>query len=351
MKHSSSILLCAVLACGLTLPARAACEADGKAEFICGLKSPEDLAHVPGSEWVIVSGMADAQSHKGQLYAVNPRDKSFKTIYPVEGSKTRPDKKTYGACPGPLANGEFGAHGIDVKRGASGVHTLYAVNHAGRESFEVFELDARGAEPVLTWIGCVIYPEKTSGNGIVGLPDGGIATTNFKDPADTNAFQKMTAGEITGNVLEWHPGKGWTPIPDSAMSGPNGIVVTNDGKSLYVAGWPGKNVTRFERGAASPKRETIATGILSDNLRWMRDGSILVGGQDGNMPGVFQCQPPKCHIGSAAVKIDPRTQKATRIAAYAGSAGFEGATTSLEVGKEIWMGSFRGERILRLPIE
>jgi hypothetical protein len=351
MKHSFSILLCAALACGLTLPARAACEADGKAKFICGLKSPEDLAHVPGSEWIIVSGMADAQSHRGQLYAVSPRDQSFKTIYPLEGSKTRHDRKTYGACPGPLPNGEFGAHGIDVKRGASGVHTLYAVNHAGRESFEVFELDARGAEPVLTWIGCVIYPEKTSGNGIVGLPDGGIATTNFKDPADTNAFQKMTAGEITGNVLEWHPGKGWTTIPDSAMSGANGIVVTGDGKSLYVAGWPGKNVTRFERGAASPKRETIATGILSDNLRWMADGSILVGGQDGNMPGVFQCRPPECRIGSAAVKIDPRTRKATRIATYAGSAGFEGATTSLEVGKEIWMGSFRGERILRLPVE
>ena len=90
--------------------------------------------------------------------------------------------------------------------------------------------------------------------------------------------------------------------------------------------------------------------ILWDNLRWRRAGSILVGGQDGNMPGVFQCQPPKCHIGSAAVKIDPRTQKVTRIATYAGSAGFEGATTSLEVGKEIWMGSFRGERILRLPL-
>jgi hypothetical protein len=349
-RHRVSILsFCAL---GLSaMPAQAACEADGKAEFICGLKSPEDLAHVPASNWVIVSGMADAQSHRGQLYAVNSRDKSFKSIYPLASSQPKPDKKAYAACPGPLANGEFGAHGIDVKAGTNGIHTLYAVNHAGRESFEVFELNATGREPVLTWIGCVIYPAGTSGNGIVALPDGGIATTNFKDPADTNAFQKMTAGEITGNVLEWHADTGWTTIPDSAMSGANGIVVTPDGKSLYVAGWPGKNVTRFERGAASPKRETIATGILTDNLRWMADGSILAGGQDGNMPGVFQCQPPKCRIGSAAVKIDPRTQKATRIATYAGSEGFEGATTSLEVGKEIWMGSFRGERILRLPAQ
>lgn len=350
-RHCISILSFCALASGAALPAQAACEADGKAQFICGLKSPEDLAHVPGSDWVIVSGMADAKSHRGQLYAVNSRDKSIKSLYPLASSEPKHDRRLYTACPGPLPNGELGAHGIDVKAGNNRIHTLYAVNHAGRESFEVFELDASGPAPVLTWIGCVIYPAGTSGNGIVALPDGGIATTNFKDPADTNAFQKMTAGEITGNVLEWHRDKGWTPIPDSAMSGANGIVVTPDGKSLYVAGWPGKNVTRFERGAASPKRETIATGILTDNLRWMADGSMLAGGQDGNMPGVFQCQPPKCRIGSAAVKIDPRTQKATRIATYAGSEGFEGATTSLEVGKEIWMGSFRGERILRLPAQ
>jgi len=352
MQHIHFVSILAFVAVGATLPARAACEADGKAEFICGMKSPEDLAHVPGSDWIIVSGMADAQSHRGQLYAVNTRDKSFQSIYPLASSEPKHDRRLYTACPGPLRNGEFGAHGIDVKLGRNGIHTLYAVNHAGRESFEVFELNATGGRPpVLTWIGCVIYPAGTSGNGIVALPDGGIATTNFKDPADTNAFQKMTAGEITGNVLEWHPHKGWTTIPESAMSGANGIVVTPDGKSLYVAGWPGKNVTRFERGAASPKRETIATGILTDNLRWMADGSILAGGQDGNMPGVFQCRPPECRIGSAAVKIDPRTQKATRIATYAGSEGFEGATTSLEVGKEIWMGSFRGERILRLPAQ
>jgi hypothetical protein len=351
-RHFLSILSFCVLASGATLPAWAAeCEADGKARFICGLKSPEDLAHVPGSEWILVSGMADAQSHRGQLYAVNARSKSFKSIYPLASSQPKHDRKTYAACPGPLPNGEFGAHGIDIRRGTNGIHTLYAVNHAGRESFEVFELNATGAEPVLTWIGCVVYPAGTSGNGIVALPDGGIATTNFKDPADANAFQKMTAGEITGNVLEWHADKGWTTIPDSAMSGANGIVVTPDGKSLYVAGWPGKNVTRFERGAASPKRETIATGILTDNLRWMADGSILAGGQDGDMPGVFQCRPPECRIGSAAVKIDPRTRKTTRIASYPGSAGFEGSTTSLEVGQEIWMGSFRGERILRLPVK
>jgi DNA-binding beta-propeller fold protein YncE len=158
----------------------------------------------------------------------------------------------------------------------------------------------------------------------------------------------MAAREITGNVLEWHADKGWTILPDSAMSGANGIAVSPDGKLLYVAGWPTKNVVIFERGARVSRKQEISTGILTDNLRWMADGSILAAGQDADMPAVFACAPPKCRVASAAVKIDPRTLKTARVVGYAGSSGYEGATTAIEVGDEIWMGSFRGERIARL---
>jgi hypothetical protein len=339
--------LCAMPA--TTLWAADACAPEGNAQFICGLKNPEDLVRVPQSNWVIASGMADAATPSGALYAIDIRNRSVKTLYPSASSRPRHDRKTYGACPGPLEGGQFGPHGIDIRQKGKGPHTLYVVNHVGRESIEVFELDVNGSAPAVTWIGCVVYPPKASGNGVAALPDGGFATTNFRDPGDTNAFQRMGAGEITGSVLEWHADKGWSTIADSAMSGPNGIVATPDGKSLYVAGWPAKNVTRFERGAAAPKKEVISTGILTDNLRWMADGSILAGGQDASMPAIFQCQAPKCRVGSAAVKIDPRARTSVRIAAYPGSAAFEGSTTALPVGDEIWLGSFRGERIARLP--
>jgi hypothetical protein len=229
------------------------------------------------------------------------------------------------------------------------VHTLYAVNHAARESIEVFELNASGKSPSVTWVGCVVFPAGTSGNGVVGLADGGFITTNFKDPGDADAFKKMSAGQITGNVLEWHPASGWAPLPDSAMSGANGLALSSDGKWLYVAGWPGKNVTRYERtGAQWTKRDAIPTGILTDNLRWMADGALLAGGQDANMPAVFECRPP-CRVGSAAVKIDPRTLQTKRVVSYAGNASFEGATTVIDVGNEFWVGSYRGERIARIP--
>jgi hypothetical protein len=330
-----------------TSPASAACDPVDGAEFICGMGSPEDLIHVPATSWIIVSGMAEGSSH---LYAIDSRTKTPTSLYPVAGARIQQDKKTYGACPGPLPERTFGAHGIDIRPKGGGKHALYAVNHAGRESIEVFELDATGAAPSVTWVGCAVLPAGASGNGVVGLPDGGFITTNFKDPTDKDAFQKMSAMQITGNVYEWHPGSGWKALPDSAMSGANGLALSNDGKWLYVAGWPGKNVTRFERtGETWTKRDSTATGILTDNLRWMADGSLLASGQDANMPAVFQCRAPECYVASAAVKIDPKTMKTQRVMSYKGNDSFQGSTTAIDVGNEYWVGSFRGDSVARIP--
>jgi hypothetical protein len=347
MLSRSYVLASLVCALGFeSLPAHAACDPADGAEFICGLASPEDLIRVPGTSWVIVSGMAEGKSH---LYAIDSRTRAPLGLYPTETVHEKQDKKTYASCPGPLPKGTFGAHGIDVRPTSAGHSMLYAVNHAGRESIEVFDLDVSRAMPVVTWVGCAVFPASASGNGVVGLPDGGFITTNFRDPSDKDAFKKMSAGEITGNVLEWHPASGWTPLPDSAMSGANGIALSTDGKWLYVAGWPGKNVTRFERtGKTWTKRDAIPTGILTDNLRWMEDGSLIAAGQDANMPGVFECRPPACRVGSGAVKIDTHTLQTKRLVTYAGNESFEGATTVIEVGNEYWMGSYRGERIARL---
>lgn len=325
------------------------CAADGSTKFICGLAAPEDLIPVPDTNWVMVAGMAEGGKH-GQLYAIDSKTLAVKTIYPVANPRTKFDQETYGRCPGPLPADTFGAHGIDVRAKGEGISTLYAVNHSGRESIEIFEVDSNGAQPSLTWVGCVMLPAKASGNGVVGLPEGGFITTNFKDPADAKAFEKMSAMQVTGEVLEWHPEKGWTVLPDSAMSGANGLALSKDGQTLYVAGWPGKNVTRYVRsGSTWTRKESIGTGILTDNLRWMKDGSLLAGGQDANMPAVFQCRAPACRVKSAAIRIDLETGKASRLVEYGGNDGFEGGTTALEVGDEVWFGSFKGTRIARLP--
>ena len=150
----------------------------GTVRFICDQNGPEDLAVVPGSPWVLASGM----TANGAIRLVNIRDKATTVLFPSATARERPDTKTYSSCPGPIDPEEkdkFRAHGLYLRPGRNAVHTLYMVHHGNRESIEIFEFDARPTAPVLTWIGCVIAPEPIGLNSVVGLPDGGFVTTNF----------------------------------------------------------------------------------------------------------------------------------------------------------------------------
>ena len=146
------------LAVALALPLGAAgqrgavagCDPLGDVRFICNQVAPEDLALVPGGQWLISSGMAA----NGAIRLINLRDKTTTAIFPTATPKERWDKKTYAACPGPIDPAEqaaFRAHGLYLRDGGNRPHTLFVVHHGNRESIEVFELDARAKPPALTW--------------------------------------------------------------------------------------------------------------------------------------------------------------------------------------------------------
>ena len=42
----------------LTAQTAASCAPAGNIQFVCGQEAPEDLLHLPGSDWVIASSMA-----------------------------------------------------------------------------------------------------------------------------------------------------------------------------------------------------------------------------------------------------------------------------------------------------
>ena len=193
------------------------CEPVGEIQFICDMVSPEDLAVIPGSEWVIASGAREG----GRLHLISVLDKTATVLFPTSPPGERFDAATYPSCPGPLDLAEPDAsrhHGLYLKPGENDVHTLYDVHHGSRESVEVFEVNAENTPPTLTWIGCAPAPEGQAFNSVVGLPDGGIAATS-------------------GGVWEWYTDTGWRLLPDSEDTAPNGLEVSSDGQWLYIAGW------------------------------------------------------------------------------------------------------------------
>ena len=325
---------------GGSVEAKAAgCEAIGNVRFICDQLGPEDLAAVPGSDWVLSSGMAA----NGAIRLINLRDKSTTVLFPSATSRERPNKKTYESCPGPIGSegDKFRAHGLYLRPGQNAVHTLYVVHHGGRESIEVFELDARPKAPVLTWIGCAVAPDPIGLNSVVGLSDGGFITTNFLPRGtDAAARERMMAGEINGEVWEWHTNTGWKIVPGSESAGPNGLEISKDGKWLYIGGWGSQSFIRLSRGQTPIKKDSVSVGFRLDNLRWAPDGALLAAGQGGTAPSQT----------SDVVKVNPATLKFQELIHHPNIEGFGVSTVAIQVAKELWLGSVRGDRIAIFPL-
>ena len=342
MKHL--MLLAVSLGVGFlpvtTVQNQGRCDALGNVQFLCGFVGPEDLVAVPGGQWVIASGDAAP----GAITLISVKEKTTSPLYPSASLRQRLDAKTYDSCPGPpdtADKAKFLTHGLAIRPGNNGVHTLYAVHHGGRESIEVFEVDARAKTPSVTWVGCAVAPDPIGLNSVVGLPEGGFIATNFLPRGgDANARTKMMAGENNGELWEWHTGKGWNKVPGSDAAGANGVEISKDGKTLYVASWGSQSFFRLSRGQTPPKRDVIPLGFRVDNIRWAPDGSIFAGGQGGMAPG-----PQTTNI----VKVDPKTLKVQEVIRHPNSPEFGSGTVAVQIGKEIWVGSFRGDRIAIFP--
>src|SRR5215813_14761498 len=328
------------LLAGLVTQAPAPCSRAGNVQFICGQEAPEDLVVMPGSVWVFASDFGG----NGGIRLINTRDLTTTMAYPAPTAKDKLDAKTYDSCPGvpdAAQKAKFRTHGLALRGGKNSTHTLYAVHHGNRESVEVFEVDARGKTPLLTWIGCAVAPEPIGLNEVVPLPEGGFAATNFLARSGPGADRtKMMAGEKNGEIWEWHTGKGWKIIPGSEAAGANGLEVSKDGKWLYVAAWGSQSFYRLSLGQTPPKRDDIPLGFRVDNIRWAADGSLLATGQGGATP---QAQTTN------VVKVNPNTLKVQELILQPNSPAFGAGTVAVEVGKELWVGSFRGDRIARFP--
>ena len=123
--------------------------------------------------------------------------------------------------------------------------------------------------------------------------------------------------------------------PGSEAAGANGVELSDDGKTLYVAAWGSQSFFRLSRGTTPPTRDEIPLGFRVDNIHWARDGSLFAVGQAGQ--------------SWKAVKIDPRTLAVRDVVTQPDTPEFGAGTALVEVGDKLWVGSFRGNRIAIVP--
>ena len=321
--------------------------------YVTGVINVEDMVRVPGTRWIVGSGLADGQRTDGHIYLISVDDHTVRVLLPGH-IDYRPDANAYPDCPGKPDEARFSAHGLSIRHRSGQRDTLYVVHHGERESVEVFKLDRHGAMPHLTWIGCVVYPAGVFGNGVVALRGGAFAATSFMDPRDSKAFATMEAGEPMGAVLIWRRKTGWQILPGAAaISAPNGIEASSDGKLLYVAGSGDLTVVHL-RIDGTGRPAVIKTGFHTDNLRWGDDGYLYAAGQRDTVQNLLNCAPntdKRCDNPFSVMRIDPKTLAAEEVVRDPGHPEFGAASTALKLGAAYWLGTPHGDRIAILPVQ
>jgi hypothetical protein len=342
-----SLTLLLALSWPLAGVAEDGCNAAGEHSFVCGPKNPEDLVHVPGTKWVIASGMAAG----GSLYFV---DSELKTWTEAGEPVVAQDLENFGACPGAPDPGNFISHGLNIRPGSGGHSTLYVVGHGGREAIEVFDVDATGEIPVLSWTGCVETPDAMEANSVTSLADGTLLATI---PLHTGkSISDALAGKPTGGVYKWTPGDaGFTMLQGTEMPYANGIEASADGAEFYVASSGLFTVIAFSNSnPAIPLRSTETLEFIPDNLHMGPDGNLITAGlnvEDAGCGAVKQSEEfdleefASCPRAWTAVSIDPQFMQIDTIDNGPANSQFSNITMALPVNGELWIGTFAGDRI------
>lgn len=326
--------------------AQQVCADAGGLSFVCGPKNPEDLVLVPGTKWIISSGMADGAG----FYLIDSESGEWSTL-----PFTVKHERAFENCPTPPSVQTLNTHGLNIRAGERGRATLNVVGHGGREAIEIFDVDASGAKPVLTWKGCVAMPQGLAANSVASFADGSLVATVLLMPG--KSFADSVAKRPTGAVFEWSPGKeGFELVQGTELPGNNGIETSADGREIYVVSSGFQTVVAFSH--TNPARELRTTRPLPftpDNVHMSADGRLLTAGMANDVP---ECGGPpgpqhdlaklgSCPRGTIGVSIDPRTMQDDVIVQTPAIPAFSNATMVLTTGTEFWIGTFSGDRIGR----
>ena len=348
-KINGLAVIIALSACAPGGDEESQCNSAGGVDFVCGPVNAEDLVQVPDTDWIISSGMAagagfyliDAESHAWSALDMNVRH----------------DASMYPGCSSPPVAGEFESHGLNIRAAEDRRATLYVVGHGAREAIEVFEVNATGSEPTLTWTGCVPLPDGLAANSVASFADGSIVATILLLP--DRSFADSVAKRNTGIVVKWSPGDaGFTRVEGTELPGNNGIEVSADGSEIYVVSSGYQTIVAYSN--TNPARRRTATAqlpITPDNVHMSPDGRLLTAGMKNEVP---ECGGPPgpdhdlaalstCPRGTIAIAVDPVTMEHEVLFETPAIESFSNATMVLPAGDRYWFGTFSGNRVAHRP--
>jgi hypothetical protein len=248
-------------------------------------------------------------------------------------------------------SGVFHPHGITLRKGLQGeALELYVVNHisATEHEIDIFDISAPG---VLTLRRRVSYPEMISPNDLVVVAKDQFFVTNDYGSTYGTVMQKLEAylGLPMSSVTYFDGKQGHTVI--DGMSVANGIELSADKQTLYVAESLRRSVSRYRRGASVldwTYQDRVEFGFMVDNLEWSDNGNLLTAGHPKAFDFLAHVDDPLNKSASevASINVTGKTMQAETIYRNDGKA-LSGASVAVQLGEAVLIGPVMDTHILR----
>lgn len=321
------------------------CTPQDKVTPICVVNAPEDAEWLPDGSGLILSEFAGFEGTEGRISLLDIESGEVSLLYDSSLRKGADDTSEWGAK-GVVEKKRFAPHGINLSQRADGRWQLLVVNHAARETIDVFELLQIDGVWTLLWRGGVDAVDESKFNDVAAFGDGFYTTRYFIGNRDT-VEDDFLEQRKNGIVKKWTRGEGWADLAGTEGVLLNGILWNEAANELVVAELGLSLIHVFT--SDGEKKHTIEGVRLPDNISWneKRDG-YLVSGNDVSVYKLADCAEAELEIcaGEFAVfEIAPVTgSKKTR---YSSDGEFWGpASNVVERDGRFYLGSSRGSRLL-----
>lgn len=326
-----------------------ACEAGAGYEPVCGIAPPEDMELSSDGKQLFMSvtpGLAG--QHQPRLRVM---DLITDQVSDLEVTYAKQEGWGEPGCAAPEQG--IGAHGIHLAQRRDGRQQLLVVNHAGREAIEFVELQSGEQGWQATWRGCVENNGQGKFNDVAATPDGGfVATVMFvsETMAPPLPLEQLLDGRDTGYLMHWSADQPLRKLAGSDAPFPNGVQVSPDGNSAWFAAWTANQLWRYDLQAGVVDAK-VDSGYMVDNLNWASDGRLLGAGVPDSVAFArcFKEHIEHCPMAVRVSALDTVTQEHELL--FSSEPGvMSGASVATQVGEKLYVGTFTGDRLLRVTL-
>jgi len=240
---------------------------DGKMRMVHGITGGEDItidrelqiAFIAAHDWFAY--LAKKQNKPGAIFRLD---------------YTRPDARPVNLTAG--FRQEFHPHGISLFQTAQGERLLFVVNHLlsnGGHAIEVFRYE----DSVLTHLKTITGPLLISPNDVVAVSRNQFYATNDHGSRTESGKRLEEYLQLPRSNVVYFDGKKFRTVADG-IAYANGINVSRDGKTLYVAATVGRKVLVYDcepaTGDLNLRQEVfLNTGV--DNIEIGPAGDLWIG--------------------------------------------------------------------------